>query len=286
MKKENIELITRKLGIIDASRFIALLDKFGVGDNFDFDGLHINIPTNLVKNSDALQLELRVLSKMDRVFPVNIHGDFIQIDIMKSNCAPSVNYYRFSKPLETDHVSRPLGISENKVQLPPLLKGTKVLDVGAGRGIIAARMRDELGCDVYALEPSFERTTAYDDCVEQLGADRVDKLTLQDALKENPIKYRQAFDAVVVFKYNVHWNQKEEFIRALTQVVKPDGAVYITVVERERLEFSSSSRKDLYLVDTLTKNFSFLSFEERQTFHGADLMAICKRPKLHNTTIY
>lgn len=38
--------------------------------------------------------------------------------------------------------------------------GTKVLDVGSGNGIMARRMRDELKCDVFAIEPGVEASNA------------------------------------------------------------------------------------------------------------------------------
>lgn len=185
----------------------------------------------------------------------------------------------FTGSTEAESESRMLGVTADKVELPSLFRGAKVLDVGAGRGVIAARIRDELGCDVYALEPSFVRSTDYDECVAQLGSEHVDKMTLQEALENNPEKYTQAFDAVVVFKYNVSYLDKETFIKGLTQVIKPDGIVYITSVERGRFELQKYA-EGLYLTDTLRKYFSNVSFIERRKLHGADLLATCRAPRL------
>lgn len=94
-------------------------------------------------------------------------------------------------------------------------------------------------------------------------------LTLQEALTRFQDKYFQTFDVVCVFKYNVSYAQKEDFIRAFSQVVKPDGTVYVISVEPERFTFQQHY-ENLYLTDMFQKYFGKVSFVTRRFFHGAD----------------
>lgn len=177
--------------------------------------------------------------------------------------------------------SIPLGIREEQ-ELPMIAKRSKVLDVGAGTGFIAKRIKDTFACDVHALEPGFERSSDVASCIERLGKDNVKQLTLQEALETFPEKYFQAFDVVCIFKYNVPYTQKEDFIRALSQVVKPDGVVYVTSVEPERFTLVKryGEAPYLYLTETFRKYFEDISLVTRWSFQGADQLMTLSGPKL------
>ena len=184
-----------------------------------------------------------------------------------------------SKPKLPFFAGERLGLCEEYVQLPGIQAGSKVLDVGAGTGLIAKRIKNSLSCDVYALEPSLENASDFASCIENLGEDNAEQLTLQEALTKYPQKYFQAFDAVCVFKYNVPVKEKEDFIRALSQVVKHDGKVYISSVELERFTLEEHS-EIMYLTDTLMKYFGNGSFVTRRSDHGADQLMTLSEPKL------
>ncbi len=172
-----------------------------------------------------------------------------------------------------------LGICEAYVQLPEIQTGSKVLDIGAGTGLLAKRIKNSFSCNVYALEPSLENTSDFASCVDNLGEDHVKKLTLQDALEKYPEEYFQAFDVVCVFKYNVPCAEREDFIRALVQVVKHDGTVYISSVEPERFTLKQH-REMMYLTDTLRKYFDDVSFVTRESHYGADQLMTVTGPQL------
>lgn len=246
--------ITKKLGSADAPGLIAKLEALGVEDDAEFYERGISIPAVLVKNLEGFQHELSTVSKVGRALNVSLVDDRIQIDTIAMKSAPRA--FGSFVPAMFAHRdglrSNPLGIREEHVELPMIPKGSKVLDIGAGTGFIAERIKDTFACDVYALEPSFERSSDFASCVERLGEDNVEQLTLQEALEKFPKKYFQAFDVVCIFKYNVPYTQKEDFIRALSQVVKPDGVVYVTSVEPERFTFERHGEAP-YLTETFRK---------------------------------
>ena len=137
------------------------------------------------------------------------------------------------------------------VQLPNFDRGAKVLDVGAGDGYMTQRLRDELGCDAFALEPS---VGGYQECVKRLGKDHAFNLTLQKAVESDPENFVGKFDALTVFRYNIAVQSKEKFAEVLAQCLTPNGRLFITSVEEERIKFNSSAEGP-YIIDSLGKYF-------------------------------
>ncbi len=282
MKEELKIEITKKIGSADAPGLISKLEELGISDDALLYYRRISIPAALVKDIKSFQDELGSLSKVGRAFTVSVVDDRLQIDIVKmkpSSLAASRDTV-FSASRRMEERSNPLGIAQENVQLPEIPRGSKVLDIGAGTGYISRKIKDTFSADVYALEPSFERSSDFDSCIEKLGEDHVEQLTLQEALTRFPEKYSQAFDVVCVFKYNVPYTQKEDFIRALSQVVKPDGIVYVTSVEPERFTYDRHSGEAPYLTDTFRKYFGNVSFATWRSFHGADQLMTLDSPKL------
>ncbi|USE35840.1 methyltransferase domain-containing protein [Endozoicomonas sp. SCSIO W0465] len=154
----------------------------------------------------------------------------------------------------------------------------KILDIGSGSGIIARRIRDELGCDVFAIEPGLEESNGVErdpfiSSCNELGQDKVEKCTLQDAIKNT--KYQQAFEIVTVHKYNVNFEEKHEFVSALSKVVKPYGHVLIHTVEHERI----MENNELYLLDDLKLYFADVSYRTRSYQNGRDAIIFCYGPR-------
>ena len=189
-----------------------------------------------------------------------------------------------SKRKEFNSTERHWGVLSEEIKLPIIPSSAKVLDVGSGSGIISKRMHNELGCDVYAIEPGIEACNSgnidpFEESRKNLGVEKVEKLTLQEAVKRE--KYIQNFDVVTVYKYNVPLNHKEEFCAGLAQSVKPDGVVYVHSVEKERL-FLSEEYRVMYLVDELKKHFHSVTFTKREYGRFNDIndgMITCRIPK-------
>ena len=282
MKDELKIEITKKIGSADAPGLISKLEELGISDDALLYDRGISIPAALVKDIESFQDELGSLSKVGRAFTVSVVDDRLQIDIvkMKPSSLAASHYTVFPPSSRGQERSNPLGITQENVQLPKIPMGSKVLDIGAGTGYISRQIKNTFSADVYALEPSFERPSDFHSCIEELGEDHVEQLTLQEALTRFPEKYYQAFDVVCVFKYNVPYEQKDDFIRALSQVVKPGGIVYVTSVEPERFTYDRHSDEALYLTDTFRKYFGNVSFETRRSKHGADQLMSLYSPKV------
>ncbi|MEC8677399.1 MAG: class I SAM-dependent methyltransferase [Candidatus Margulisiibacteriota bacterium] len=190
---------------------------------------------------------------------------------------------------QTLHQAQPLlGVTSQQLQLMDIPPNSNVLDVGSGSGIIARRMREELGCNVSAIEPGTEASNSGDrdpfvaSCNE-LGPEYVEKLTLQEAVSQE--KYQGKFDAVTVHKYNVPLAGKTSFCESLAIAVDPDGVVYVPSVERERC-FYDPTNPGLFLVPELEKFFDNVSVQQRTYGHMQgcnDGIITCRNPK--NTTI-
>ncbi|EKD74279.1 MAG: hypothetical protein ACD_45C00011G0001 [uncultured bacterium] len=279
--------ITRRVGWANAPQLIELLTIVGVGNDIQFYDRGISISTTCVPNQEEFQQVLSKISKTGRTFPIFVENNRIKIDTIKMSEKVMQDYdmQRFARREVTLGIREEvtLGIREENVLLPIIPVASKVLDVGAGTGFLSQKIRDTLRCDVYALEPSFESHSSdrsgYALCVEKLGVDHVEKLTLQDALTQHPDKYFQAFDVVTVFKYNVPYAQKESFIAALAHIVKPGGVVYITSVEKERFTFSSSWDV-AFLTPAVQKYFGNVAFVTREGNAGADQLMTCTAPRL------
>ena len=161
--------------------------------------------------------------------------------------------------------------------------GTKVLDVGSGNGIMARRMRDELKCDVYAIEPGVEASNAglkdpFEESKIQIGSDRVEKLTVQEAANDK--KYISVFDVVTVYKWNIPLAHKHDALKSLPLLIKPSGLVIIHSVEKERCFLGNKHDAHLYLVDTLQTLFDSVQIMTRNYQDGSDGIIVCSKPKL------
>lgn len=279
--KEALKLeITKQVGLADSARLISLLESYKLGDDIQIDEYIISFSANLVKNVENLKKQLSTLSEVDRIFPISIINNRINIDTQAQSISSLTTYSDFEESSIEERTY--LGIQEAHVELPFIAKGSKVLDIGAGTGFIANQIKKCFDADVYALEPSIESPSDYKSCVARLGEDHVQKLTLQEALLRFPKKYFQAFDVVCVFKYNVPYLQKNDFIRALSQVVKPNGVVYVTSVEQEKF-ILQKGMESCHLTDTFGRYFNNYFLRTRRSFYGADMLMTLSAPRLELT---
>ena len=145
------------------------------------------------------------------------------------------------------------GVTAEKFTPPFIRSGLKVLDIGAGDGRITAKLIEMVGKDnVWALEPN---PKSYAQLVALLGANkRYKQKTLQEALKSDPQTFKEAFDVVTVFKYNVPYSERDNFIKALSESVKQEGTVFITSVEEEKF-FKVPGLERVYLIPYLERYF-------------------------------
>lgn len=268
------------IGDIDSPNFLKILKKFGVEEG-SLEGYFLKIPKNNVSEVKKLQSELSYLSSTGRTFELTEEEGFIKINLIKINMRPQ---YSSNQVLDSFSFfnATPWGKSQNHVELPSIPAGSKVLDVGAGNGFLAEKIRNELKCEVYALEPALENKTDYQECVNRLGEEFVEKLTLQEAIELHPEKYAHAFDVITVFKYNIPFKEKEAFFQSLVKALKPNGILYITSVEQERFNLDPK-HKALYLMDTIREHFNIAFTITRYSTAGVDGLLTASEPKLVKT---
>lgn len=97
----------------------------------------------------------------------------------------------------------------------PQTHGLRVLDLGAGQGALAARLRD-LGCEVHACDVN----------IEQLRVEGVEKRQV-DA--EAPLPYAdESFDAVLAVEVAEHVDNHRHLFSEIARILKPSGALLFT----------------------------------------------------------
>lgn len=112
----------------------------------------------------------------------------------------------------------------------------------------------------------------------QIGPDRVEKLTVQEAAKNK--KFISVFDVVTVYKWNIPLAHKHEALKSLPLLIKPSGTVIIHSVEKERCFLGNKDDAPLYLVDTLQTLFDSVQVMTRDYQDRRDGIIVCSKPKL------
>lgn len=144
-----------KVGSMDGKRLLDFFNQNNITDIEIVDD-EITFKNSITFSLNKLQSILTTLSLSGRAFPLTVKDDALYINVV---IAAKSNLYRPS-----------LGHLEEDILLPSIEPGSCVLDIGAGSGYAAKKMKDDYECDVYALEPCDEKSTDYDSCVSKLGA--------------------------------------------------------------------------------------------------------------------
>lgn len=139
--------------------------------------------------------------------------------------------------------------------------GLHVLDVGGGDGSFAAEVAKKYpGSYITIIEPGLERED--DPTKAELIADTHNKLevkaeTVQEFLRNNP---GRKFDTIFVNKWNIYLEQRDDVILSLASLLREDGAIYISSVEKQRLGVIDSTYDEvLNLIPQLAKCFGTIN---------------------------
>lgn len=120
------------------------------------------------------------------------------------------------------------------------LSGLKILDIGCGLGYHTKALC-EAGANAYAVEPN---KAALEQAISE-GHVECGK-AYASTLQAIPLEAMGTFDAAAVFCYNIPFNEREGFFKALAGCLTEKGIALIGVVsdeEREYLGDSSASIK-------------------------------------------
>ncbi|CAG9863181.1 unnamed protein product [Phyllotreta striolata] len=110
------------------------------------------------------------------------------------------------------------------------LKGYSVLDVGCGGGILSEPL-SRIGADVTGLDANEDLIKAAKAHAELTKANvNYVASSVEDHARENFEKY----DAVVSSEVIEHVTQKEEFVKACVECLKPNGSIFFTTISKTK----------------------------------------------------
>jgi ubiquinone/menaquinone biosynthesis C-methylase UbiE len=98
-------------------------------------------------------------------------------------------------------------------------------------------------------------------------------LTAQEA----SVQYPSTFDVVTVFKYNVNFREKEAIAASFSRIVKADGVVIITSVEKQRCYKGLDPA--LYIGDAPQRCFQIIEVKQVDYSPKAqEWLILCRKP--------
>jgi polyprenyldihydroxybenzoate methyltransferase / 3-demethylubiquinol 3-O-methyltransferase len=105
----------------------------------------------------------------------------------------------------------------------------KILDVGCGAGILSEALA-RLGAEVVALDPSVELIDiAKDHLSQQKGLN----LTYSTELvQDHAAKHKEKYDVVVASEVVEHVVDKQSFLQACVEALKPGGSIFVTTLNK------------------------------------------------------
>ena len=129
----------------------------------------------------------------------------------------------------------------------------KVLEIGPGKGLLLDKIIDIYGKDnFYAMQPKNNEYSECNNMLKEKLKDKFIEFSLEEYVKkENFIK----FDIIYIFKININYKVKKEFVKSLSEILNKDGIIYITSVEKERFHVKDKNYYVLWLKDELEKYF-------------------------------
>ncbi|KAJ6660230.1 hypothetical protein lerEdw1_017930 [Lerista edwardsae] len=150
------------------------------------------------------------------------HGDFAALHSMNDLRVPFIR----------DTVLN----SRNDHQLGSPLFGIKILDVGSGGGLLSEPL-GRLGASVTGIDPLEDniRTAELHKSFDPILAKRIEykSCTLEDIVEETS----ETFDVVVASEVVEHVADVEMFIRCCGEVLKPEGFLFITTINKTQLSY-------------------------------------------------
>ena len=150
-------------------------------------------------------------------------------------------------PLHTLHDINPLRVGWIHERTP--LKGLKVLDVGCGGGLLTEAM-SRLGAEVTGIDLSEKLIKiAQLHCLESQQAIYYQCISVEAYAQTHPA----SFDVVTCLEMLEHVPRPEDIIRACSHLVKPQGNVYFSTLNRNSHSYLKAVLAAEYILQWLPR---------------------------------
>ncbi len=141
-------------------------------------------------------------------------------------------------------------------------RGSRVADIGAGRGYFAIAAAEEAGEKgmVYAVEPDPERNRAIS---ERAGKAGLSNMRVLEAKVEDLREIEDGSVDVAFSMYSLHhFESLERGLAEIRRVLRPGGTFYVHDIVRGRIFRHGTRREDLgFLAHAGFSNFELLGFK-------------------------
>ncbi len=175
-------------------------------------------------------------------------------------------------PVRLDYIMKQWQQHTKAQQTKDIFKGKKLLDIGCGGGLLSVALHG-LGADVLGIDA--EETTvgvaqSYQSSHNLVKGLRFALATAEELLHDK--KYHQAFDMVLAMEVIEHVANPEDFVAAIKKLVKPDGLVIFSTINRNFLAFGLAIVGAEYILKLLPKG----THQYKQFVKPEELAAYCR----------
>lgn len=143
------------------------------------------------------------------------------------------------------------GIVQNdKINKSDVLKGTKVLEVGCGAGILTEAL-GKLKAEVVGIDPSEKLITAAKQHLDLENSININYICT--TVEEHAIENQEKYDAVIASEVLEHVPDKKAFLNECVKCLKPGGSIFVTTFNKTQLAWLTGIIAAEYILQLIPK---------------------------------